>query len=301
MDSNKFPFSTGGYCVKQQEPLLIFCPVAVILSLLTLGGMAVGMDSAFNLIMTLSSFCLAAIPLAFVGLRKMALCTSKNFPRFITSVGSTKQIYLGIHSKRYCDAFNYTFYSCIFVLAHCFLQILDDLPLKDKWVIIVFNSTWRIIIIGFYLVSLLKVRWKVYAGFSFLILAGSLFFKPFFQWLRAFVTTAYELSEYVFLSVAASVLCGVFVLIAFSVYRHYLAKCVAVPIYLTEAPSVVKLVTQDGLVLDRSEVLFYPDFDKTGVTITFYNGKKTKYYRYEELVECTVVGEDGRKLCIPTL
>ena len=67
--------------------------------------------------------------------------------------------------------------------------------------------------------------------------------------------------------------------------------------YLTEAPSVAKLVTQDGLVLDRSEVLFYPDFDEDGVTITFYNGKKTKYYRYEELAECTVVGEDGRKFC----
>lgn len=292
---------SGAYTTNQENLFLAFCPAGLILSLIGMGGVLTGMDDAFNLIISLSGFSLAAVPLVVAGLRKMALCTSENFSRFITSVGSRKQIYLGVNAKKYCDAFNYTLYCCIFVLINCLMQVIAGLPLSDQWVITAVCLLWGIFEIVFYSLSLVKVRWKVYAGFSFTILLISFLLQPFFQWLRSFVHTPYELSEYGLISVSTAVLSGVLAIVAFSVYKHYSANCVAVPIYLTEAPAVVEIVTVDGTVFDRAETLFYPDFEKDGVRLTFYNGRKTRYYRYEELSECTIVSEDGKSLSLDDL
>lgn len=116
--------------------------------------------------------------------------------------------------------------------------------------------------------------------------------KPILGWTIGQVRT---IQMFIFNSVLLAFIFGGCVVLMFGYYYRYLGQCVKTSVYLTRQPDEVKIISEDGTVWDRSEMLFYPDFSKNGVKITFYNGELSVFYRYEELQECVVRG-NGKSL-----
>ena len=152
------------------------------------------MNSIAGAIIDLLSLSIGAVPWILIGMCKIELCTSKNFIRFVSSIGSKKRIWIGMNAKRYCDAVNYTVYLCVFVAI-------------------------------------------------------------------------------------------VIVLVTVSIYK-------------TKAPKKVRIAGADGKCFDRSEILFYPNFSEDGVEIVLYDSDEPVFYKYSDVKECAIIGDDGKEFSL---
>lgn len=273
---------------------LIFCEgIAVLFSIIALLGIVFGMDTKLNTVIGLIGLSFAIIPIVLVGLRRIVLCTSDNFVQPIGSGWEHRCIWLGVDAKKYCDAFNYTVFLCIFSFITSIVQGLRRLPLEESMrVIQVFVILWYVRVIVFFVRSIRKVSWRSYTVTSVVLVGITGTLEPILDWTIGQVRT---IQMFIFNSVLLMILFGGCVACVLGYYYRLLGQCVTMSVYLTERPDEVKIIAEDGTVWDRSERLFYPDFSKNGVKITFYNGEPSVFYRYEELQECVVRG-NGKSL-----
>ena len=123
---------------------------------------------------------------------------------------------------------------------------------------------------------------------SILMLSATGIIKPIVNWTFGQIRTV---QMFIFNSVLLAVIFGIFTGVSlWCYYYRRLGQCITTSVYLTRQPDTVKLVAKNGTTWDRSEILFYPDFNKAGVKLTFYDGKPSVFYEYKELKECIVRG-----------